>query len=199
MLKTFSAFLFTIMGWKMQGEIPTEIKKCFVVAAPHTSNLDLFLALAGFYKLKVPVRYLMKKEWVDFFLLSKLFKASGALSVDRSKSNSLVNNLASMITASTENMAVMISPEGTRKLVRKWKTGLYYAALEAKVPIVLSSLDYAKKVAAVGPIFMPTGNYREDMQILKDYYKDIVPKHPELFSLEIYPEEAQEVKIACSA
>lgn len=195
MLKTFSAFLFTVMGWKMQGKIPAEIKKCIVVAAPHTSNYDLLLALAGFYKMKIPVRYLVKREWVDFFPLSKIFKASGALGVDRSKSNSLVDNLAAMITNSTENMAVMISPEGTRKLILKWKTGLYYAALKAKVPIVLSSLDYAKKVAAIGPIFMPTGNYQEDMQILKNYYKDITPKYPELFSLEIYPLEE---KIACT-
>ncbi len=195
MLKTFSAFLFTIMGWKMQGQIPAEIKKCIVVAAPHTSNYDLLLALAGFYKLKIPVRYLVKREWVNFFPLSRIFKASGALGVDRSKSNSLVDNLAAMITASSENMAVMISPEGTRKLVHKWKTGLYYAALKAKVPIVLSSLDYAKKVAAIGPIFMPTGNYQEDMQILKHYYRDITPKYPELFSLEIYPPEE---KIACT-
>ncbi|MDZ4131608.1 MAG: 1-acyl-sn-glycerol-3-phosphate acyltransferase [Dethiobacteria bacterium] len=195
MLKTFSAFLFTIMGWKMQGQIPAEIKKCIVVAAPHTSNYDLLLALAGFYKMKIPVRYLVKREWVNFFPLSRIFKASGALGVDRSKSNSLVDNLAAMITASSENMAVMISPEGTRKLVHKWKTGLYYAALKANVPIVLSSLDYAKKVAAIGPIFMPTGNYQEDMQILKNYYKDITPKYPELFSLEIYPLEE---KIACT-
>lgn len=195
MLKTFSAFLFTVMGWKMQGKVPAEIKKCIVVAAPHTSNYDLLLALAGFYKMKIPVRYLVKREWVDFFPLSKIFKASGALGVDRSKSNSLVDNLAAMITNSTENMAVMISPEGTRKLILKWKTGLYYAALKAKVPIVLSSLDYAKKVAAIGPIFMPTGNYQEDMQILKNYYKDITPKYPELFSLEIYPLEE---KIACA-
>jgi 1-acyl-sn-glycerol-3-phosphate acyltransferase len=186
MLKMFTIFLFTILGWKLQGQMPADIKKCIIVAAPHTSNYDFLLAVASFYKMSLPVKYLIKKEWLNFFLFKGMFKASGALGVDRSKSNTMVDALADLIDSSNENITLMISPEGTRKLVSKWKTGFYYTALKARVPIVLSSLDYAKKVAAIGPSFMPSGCFRRDMQIIKNYYQDITPKYPENFSLNIY-------------
>jgi len=38
-----------------------------------------------------------------------------------------------------------ISPEGTRSRVEKWKTGFYYIAQKANVPIVLMYMDYKKK------------------------------------------------------
>ena len=186
MLKIFTIFLFTIMGWKVQGKMPAHINKCILVAAPHTSNVDFLLAMAAFYKMKLPIRYLIKQEWLNVFLLKGIFKNSGALGVERSKNNTMVDALAELITTSEENMAVMISPEGTRKLAPKWKTGFYYAALKARVPIVLSHLDYAKKIAAIGPSFMPSGCFKKDMLILKNYYKDITPKFPEQFSLDIY-------------
>ncbi len=186
MLKCFTVFLFTILGWKLEGQMPAHIKKCILVAAPHTSNLDFLLAMAGFYKMKLPVKYLIKQEWLNFFLLKNIFKNSGAVGVNRAKSSTMVDALAEMIVSSKENMAVMISPEGTRKLVRRWKTGFYYAAMKAKVPIVLSHLDYSKKIAAIGPSFIPCGCFRRDMLIIKNHYKDIIPKFPENFSLDIY-------------
>ncbi len=190
MLKAFTIFLFTIMGWKLKGQLPSEITKCIVVAAPHTSNYDFLLAMAGFYKMKLPVKYLLKKEWLDFWPLRKIFINSGALGVDRSKNNTMVDSLAELITASKENLAIMISPEGTRKLVHRWKTGFYYSALRAQVPIVLSYLDYRTKTAGIGPSFMPSGCYRKDMMMVKNFYKNITPKFPENFSLEIYYPDA---------
>lgn len=186
MLKMFAMFLFTVAGWKQQGQMPDDIKKCIVVAVPHTSNFDLLFALAGFYKMKVPVKYLLKKEWLDFKPLRKIFQGSGAVAVDRSVNSTMVESLAELIKTTEESMALMISPEGTRKLTHKWKTGFYYTALKARVPIALSYLDYSKKLAVFGPTFMPSGCFKRDMQILKDYYKDITPKFPEKFSLEIY-------------
>ena len=178
------------MGWKLEGKMPPEITKSIVVAAPHTSNFDFLLAMASFYKMKLPVKYLIKKEWIDFWPLRKIFINSGALGVDRRKNSTMVDSLAELIVSSNENLAIMISPEGTRKLVHRWKTGFYYAALKAEVPIVLSSLDYKTKIAAIGPSFMPCGCFRRDMIFIKNYYKDITPKYPEKFSLEIYYPDA---------
>lgn len=186
MFKCFTIFLFAIKGWKLQGQMPAHIKKCIILAAPHTSNLDFLLAMASFYKMKLPVKYLIKQEWLNFLPLKSIFKTSGAVGVDRSKNNTMVDALAELISSSKENMALMISPEGTRKLARIWKTGFYYTALKARVPIVLSHLDYSKKIAALGPSFMPSGCFRRDMVLIKNYYKDVVPKFPENFSLDIY-------------
>ncbi len=190
MLKYFTLFLFRICGWKVRGEIPQNIKKSIVVAGPHTSNFDFLFAMAGFYRLKLPVKYLLKKEWLDNFFLSKIFNNSGALGVERNKNNSMVDAIADLITSHEDNLHIMISPEGTRKLTKRWKTGFYYAALKAKVPLVLSSLDYSKKLAHIGPAFMPTGCFKRDMIIVKEYYQNPVPKYPDKFSLQIYePDE----------
>jgi len=191
LLKAFTIFLFTIMGWKLKGIMPPEITKCILVAAPHTSNLDFLLAMAGFYKMKLPVKYLIKKEWFDFWLLKKIFRDSGALGVDRSKNSTMVDGLAELINSSKENMAIMISPEGTRKLVHRWKTGFYYIALKAKVPIALSYLDYRTKTAGIGPSFMPSGCFRKDMIQIRKFYQDKTAKFPENFSLEIYYPDAE--------
>lgn len=186
MLKYFTLFLFRICGWKVHGEMPQNIKKSIVVAGPHTSNFDFLFAMAGFYSLKLPVKYLLKKEWLDNFFLSKIFNNSGALGVDRNKNNSMVDAIADLITSHEDNLHIMISPEGTRKLTHRWKTGFYYAALKAKVPLVLSSLDYSKKLAHIGPVIMPTGCFKRDMIIVKEYYQIPVPKYPDQFSLQIY-------------
>ncbi len=189
MLKFISISMFNLMGWKLEGEMPADIKKCILIAGPHTSSLDFFFAMAGFYKHNLPVKVLIKKEWAEFFLFRRLLKNAGIMGVNRKKSTTMVDTLADLITRTDEDIAVMIAPEGTRKMARRWKTGFYYIALKAKVPLVLTSLDYAKKIAAIGPAFMPTGDFKKDMQIVRDYYRDITPKYPQNFSLEIYTDD----------
>ncbi len=186
MLKFIALAFFKLNGWRIEGHMPPEINQCVLVAAPHTSNYDLLYAMATFYQLKIPARYLIKKECAHFFLLKRMFKNSGALGVNRSKSNTMVDTLAELFNKSNDDLFLMVAPEGTRKLNQKWKTGFYYTALKAKVPIVLSSLDYKKKVAAIGPIIIPPGCFKTDMQIAKDYYKNITPKFPAKFGLDIY-------------
>lgn len=192
MLKAIAIFLFTIGGWKIRGKMPAHIKKCIIVAAPHTSNFDLLFAMAGLYKMKIPVRFLLKIECLRVFPVKNIFLAAGALGVDRSKKGTMVDKLAETINEAKEEIALLISPEGTRKHTCIWKTGFYYTALKAKLPIVLSHLDYKKREAVLGVSFMPTGAYKKDMQIVKDYYKNISPKFPGNFCLKIYEDDQLE-------
>jgi hypothetical protein len=130
-----------------------------------------------------PAKYLIKEElmkapWGTFF------KATGGISVKRDKSENLVGHMVELFNRS-EELVILLSPEGSRKLKGKWKTGFYHAALQAKVPIVLSSLDYKKKIAHVGLVFHPSGNYYQDMQQVIEYYRHITPRYPEKFALDI--------------
>ncbi len=192
MIRAIAIFLFTIGGWKLKGEMPAHIKKSILVAGPHTSNFDIFFALAGLHKMKIPVRFMLKKEWLKYFPIKNVLLSAGAFGIDRSKKSTMVESVADSINQSKENLAILIAPEGTRKHACIWKTGFYYIALKAKVPIVLTHLDYSKKEAAIGPNFMPTGDYKQDMQIVKDYYKNISAKYPENFCLKIYEEDQAE-------
>jgi 1-acyl-sn-glycerol-3-phosphate acyltransferase len=74
-----------------------------------------------------------------------------------------------------------VAPEGTRQLTAGWKTGFYYIALKARVPIVLGYIDYAKKEGGILPeVLIPTGDIDKDFEILRRLYGPLVARHPQL-------------------
>lgn len=184
MFKLISQILFRLSGWRAMGSLPVGIDKCVLVAAPHSSNHDFVLARAGCYILDVDIKYLIKKEWM-FFPLNLFFKAMGAVPVERKKiGGNMVDQLVNQFNK-TSKMALLVSPEGTRKNTTRWKTGFYHIAMGAGVPIVLCYLDYKKKIAGIGPVIYPTGDYAKDMEKLKQFYQHITPKYPVNYSLDI--------------
>lgn len=172
-----------LAGWKIDGAIPPEIKKCVLLAVPHTSNFDFPIAIGILNIMNIKIKYLIKKEWMKF-PLKTFFKVTGAIAVDRGKSTNLTAAIIEII-KNADELVVVIPPEGTRKMTKKWKLGFYYVALGANVPIVLSYLDYEKKIGGFGPAIYPTGNLAEDLHQIREFYKDKVPRHPEKVSLEI--------------
>lgn len=180
MWRFISRVIFFITGWKVVGEYPQEITKAVLIAAPHTSNWDFIFSRAGLFLMNAPVRFLIKKEWVQGpagFLLKKL----GAIPVDRSpktKSSGFVEEITSQF-QNYDRLAIMIAPEGTRKRVTRWRSGFYHIALNANVPILFGYLDYRKKNAGIGGVFYPTGNYDEDLEKIKSFYRTVTARYPE--------------------
>jgi len=171
-------------GWKVIGTVPPEIKKAVMIAAPHTSNLDFLYSRSAFYLLGLPVKFAIKKEFMDS-ILGPLLKSMGAIGIDRSKGsqgkrNSYVNQMAQYL-KDHDHMFIMIAPDGTRKPVEKWKSGFHYIAREAGVPIICGYLDYKKKHAGIGPIMNMTDDPKTDMEKVKAFYRTVTPKYPELF------------------
>ena len=174
--------IFKMAGWKAVGGIPPEIKKCVLVAAPHTSNWDFVYGLCALSIMGIKLNYLAKKE-LFHFPIKRFLISLGGIAVDRSKSNSLVDSMVKLFNEN-EQLILMVPPEGTRKKVDKWKTGFYYTALNANVPIVLGILDYAKKEAYIGKLFEPTGDITKDFEFFREFYKNATPKNMDCFSVE---------------
>ena len=170
-------FVFWLSGWKLGRPADPTIKKSMMIAAPHTSNWDLIFARAAFYLMDLDVRFTVKKEWTEHWLLGGLVRAVGALPVDRSRNNSLVDGMVKLFNERDE-LVILITPEGTRKYQPRWRKGYYYAALEAGVPIQLGYLDYKNKVAGVGGAVYPTGDYAADEEKIKAFYRTIQGKYP---------------------
>ena len=143
MITRFFILIFKLNGWKIVGAVPPEIKKAVVIAAPHTSNWDFVYALAIFRLLKLNVRYLIKKELFRF-PLSILLNNTGGIPVERSKKQSLTDQIIQKF-HEADHLLIAVPAEGTRKRVEKWKSGFYYAALGANVPILPGYLDFKKK------------------------------------------------------
>jgi len=191
MLKWLFKIIFRIDGWKLYLPTPPEAKKCIMVAAPHTSNWDFVYAITALDQLGLSPRFTIKKEFRRFPILGGMITALGALWIDRSpkeagqKRPSMTQVMSDLITSSEENMSVLVTPEATRSKVTEWKTGFYYTALEAQVPICLAFMDYATHTTGVGMCFMPSGDIEADMAIIMEYYKEVTPKFPDQFSLDI--------------
>jgi 1-acyl-sn-glycerol-3-phosphate acyltransferase len=169
----------SLFGWKIQGAAPT-CRKFVLVAAPHTSNWDFPFMLATAYALRVHLSWfgkdtLFRGPWGWF--LRKL----GGLPVDRRAPHSLVRQMADTFN-SRDDLVVAVPPEGTRRKVSVWKSGFYHMAAESGVPIGLGYLDYGRKLCGVGLFVIPSGNVHEDMDRIRDFYRPISGKYPDLQS-----------------
>ena len=180
-MKWLARFYLSLIGWKTGSILPASIKKCVLVAAPHTSNMDYPIALATLYAAGVRVRFLAKKDLFRF-PMGLIMKLTGGLPVDRSKHNNLVEAMIDMFRRNDE-LILMIPVEGTRSYVKEWKSGFYYTALGAGVPIALGYLDYGRKIAGFGELFYPTGNYQRDLEVIQTYYRQFRARYPEKSSL----------------
>ncbi|RYE20256.1 MAG: acyltransferase [Sphingobacteriales bacterium] len=174
-------------GWKTDGHRPPQLKKCIVLAAPHTSNWDFWYAMATFAIYKLPIRFTVKKEWVKF-PFSLLMNPLGAIAIDRrprgpqNERPSFVEAMADLFNRN-ESLIILITPEGTRSRNDQWKTGFYHVAKSANAPILLGYIDYAKKITGItDPIYLT--DYETDMKKIMAFYKTITPKFPEKFALD---------------
>ncbi|WP_162426418.1 1-acyl-sn-glycerol-3-phosphate acyltransferase [Pontibacter pudoricolor] len=176
--KFLSKLLFKVSGWKLNGNLTPENRRCVMIAAPHTSNWDFVYARAAFYLMDAPIRYTIKKEFMRF-PFGGLLRSMGALPIDRSKNTRMVDAMIRIFKETPGDMCVMVTPEGTRKYQPRWRRGFYYVAEGAGVPIVLGYLDYAKKEAGVGPTIYPTGDIEADLEKIMAFYRTKQGKYPE--------------------
>lgn len=179
MRKTYS-FLLKLLGWT--SSLPVSIPpKCVICVAPHTSNWDFLIGMIFYKSINGNPHFLMKKSWF-FFPLKYILKAIGGFPVDRKKKTSVTDQMAAEFQR-TDHFQLAIAPEGTRKKTKTWKTGFYYIAYEAKVPITLAYLDYSKKIIGILENFIPTGNTDKDISYIKQQYIGIKGKHSEQFAI----------------
>ncbi len=181
MRKIITSFIVKLIGWKVTGEVPENVKKYIVIMAPHTSNWDFFLGWLGFGSLGLKSRYLIKKE-AFFFPLGPIVRWIGGIPVDRGRNNNVVLEVGELF-KQNENLILTLTPEGTRSLNRNWKRGFYYMALHAKVPVMLGFLDYKEKKGGFGPLVYITGDFEKDMAVIESFYKTKTARHPENFNL----------------
>ena len=170
-------WLYRILGWKCVGTTPP-YAKYVVIAAPHTSNWDGVLLLAAAAMLRLNFSF-FGKHTLFRGPLGWILRSLGGIPLDRSRNQSFVRQAVSWF-ENSERFALGVAPEGTRKLTRGWKTGFYYIALQARVPVVLGYIDYSRKEAGLRPeAFLPTGDIEKDFEILRREYAGCRGYHPE--------------------
>jgi 1-acyl-sn-glycerol-3-phosphate acyltransferase len=175
-LRWISICLLKFSGWKTKGSLP-DIPKFVMIAAPHTSNWDFPIMMFIVFKLKGKL-YWMGKDALFRRPFNHLFKWLGGIPIDRSHTNNIVEQMVDKFNE-TDRLILTIPPSGTRKKVKKWKSGFYHIAVGARIPVVLGFLDFKRKTGGVGPLVTITGDMEQDMQGISAFYADIEGKYPE--------------------
>ena len=181
-LRAFSATFLRLTGWRVEGHLPPEAQKSVLIAAPHTSNWDLPYTLMVAFVLGLQVRW-MGKSSIFNFPFGAVMRWLGGIPVNREQSTNLVAASAESIRQASGALQLIVPPEGTRSKTRYWKTGFYYIALGAGVPIVMAYMDYDNKCSGLGPSFMPTGDIERDMTVIKAFYAPFKGKNAQQFEV----------------
>ena len=180
-MKKISYFILcNLFGWKLMNAFPSDLKKYIIIVAPHTSWIDFPLGVLAKTAYGIKGNYIGKhtlfKPPFGFF-----FRALGGTPVDRSKSANMVEAIIDIFNTK-ENFILALSPEGTRKKLDKWKTGFYFVAKGAKVPIVMVGFDFPLKTITVAEPYHISGDLKIDFEHFHNFYRNVQAKHPEKFN-----------------
>ena len=169
--KNICKIIFRIFKWKILGKF-SKVPKYIIAVAPHTSFYDFFIGILVRNIINEKINFIGKKELFGP-LTGWFFRSLGGVPVDRNSKKDTVSSIVEIFNK-RKKFKLAIAPEGTRKKVKKWKTGFYYIALKAKIPIMPVAFDYNNKNVIVHSLFYPTGNIEEDFKNLYKKYKNVL-------------------------
>jgi len=176
-----------LFGWRAVGSLADQ-PKCIIVVAPHTSNWDFAVLVLVALALRLKVTW-MGKHTLFRRPFGWIMRRLGGLPIDRRMRHNMVDQVIESFR--THNRQVLaIPPEGTRKRAPYWRSGFYYIALGAQVPIAFGFADYRRKVGGIGGVITPSGDVDADMAIIRDFYSEIIGKRPDQFGeIRLKPQE----------
>ena len=164
-----------LVGWRPAGT-PPPVRRCVVLAVPHTSNWDLVYAMLGIWWFGVPMRWVGKKSLFEG-VSGPLMRLLGGMPIDRSDTSGLADGLAARF-AAADTLMLGMAPEGTRSRSEHWKSGFYRIARAAQVPVVLAFIDHETRQVGLGPALDLTGDMGADMDRIRAFYAGVTAHHP---------------------
>ncbi|MES2486852.1 MAG: 1-acyl-sn-glycerol-3-phosphate acyltransferase [Bacteroidota bacterium] len=171
MKKIYQFIFFRLMGWRITGFMNPTIKKSVIIVVPHTSWVDFITGVLVRGCMGMQINFVAKKELFRF-PFGAYFKWMGGAPLNRQKSDNKVDAIAGIFN-DREIFRLGIAPEGTRKKVDRWKTGFYYIALKADVPVIAIAFDYGNKEVKVSDPYCLTGNIESDFAVLESNYTGV--------------------------
>ena len=179
MLQLLAKLYWSLSGWKVAGEFPYHLKQMVIIVAPHTSWKDLLIGFAVRNKLRIEHANFLGKMELFKGPFGGLFRGLGGIPVDRlSNSKHGIVEQAVSLFEKNEIFILAIAPEGTRKQVKKLRTGFYQIASKANVPIVPFGFDFENKQVIIREPFIVTGNEENDLKKIIAFFSTIKGKNP---------------------
>jgi 1-acyl-sn-glycerol-3-phosphate acyltransferase len=181
LVAAFGRRMLALTGWRLEnieGGFP-DAPKFVMVVAPHTSNWDVPVGLMAKFALQLSCKFIAKQS-AFWWPLGAFLRALGGVPVDRSAASDFVQETV-RIFREREKLVLVITPEGTRSKVERWKSGFHRIARAAGVPVVLVSFDYSRKVVRLGPSFTATEDYEGDLARIQSHITASMARHPERY------------------
>ena len=188
MKKWIASFALWVTGWKveLEGDV-NNLDRCVLVVAPHTSNWEFVLGILAYWKLQKPLKIIIKdahtKAWYG-----AIVRKLGGIGINRSQRNNLVQFVTDLY--QKQSFSLVVTPEGTRSRVNKWRMGFYHIALSAQVPIVLGAGDFKEKKIYIGKSISRTDLQNRPLESImteiQEYYTHITPKDPDQWNPQIF-------------
>ncbi len=169
--------LFRALGWSADYQEPGS-SKYIIIVWPHTSNYDFLIGFIFSRAFALPRPHFLAKHSSFKGIMGPIARWAGGIPVDRSKSTNVVEQVAAEFKRQSE-FVLAVTPEGTRSKTKYWKSGFYYMAMAANVPVVMATIDFAKKMIFYGANFVPSGDIEADMDIIRRHYAGAQGSHPE--------------------
>lgn len=173
-LRGVGRWMLRLWGWTLEGEVP-EDKKILLIAAPHTSNWDWVIGVAGLLALGIKITYIAKHSLFQG-PIGWMMRATGGVPIDRNSAEGAVDEIVNQF-KKNERLYYLIAPEGTRKLVERWKSGFLRVAYKAEVPILMVSFDYRTRCILIGETATLTGDVDTDLAAVQNYYQQFQGKN----------------------
>jgi 1-acyl-sn-glycerol-3-phosphate acyltransferase len=178
-MQWLSKFIYhKLLGWKVTGFSDFEnVKKAVLIAAPHTSWHDFYIGVLLRSVIGLKANFVGKKE-LFIFPFGWIFRALGGAPVVRKTNENQVEAIARLFDEH-EVFRMTMAPEGTRKKVEEWRTGFYYIAKAANVPIIMFTLDFENKENRFSEPFYPTDDKEADFKFMRKFFEGVKGKVPE--------------------
>lgn len=174
-----AAALLSWAGWRIEAGQPLP-PQCVIIGAPHTSGIDLLVALLARAALGIDFRWAAKDTYF-WGPVGRVFRACGGIPVNRRERTNFVARMA-VLFRENEDFRLVIAPEGTRRRAAHWRTGFYYIAQAAQVPIVFGYADYSRRIVGFGPALIPSGDIAADFARIRAFYATVQGRYPDRHS-----------------
>ena len=175
-LMRFCRWTLRLFGWRIVCNVP-DTPKFVVIGAWHTSNWDFPVSVLAAGGMGLPLNFIGKKELTEG-RMGWLMKRLGVIGIDRQGRAKVVEQVVKVFEERNAFIPV-IAAEGTRSQAEYWRTGFYYIALAANVPIAFGFLNAEQKEIGINGYFMPTGDREDDLTKVKAFYQNMKGLKPE--------------------
>lgn len=165
-------------GWRVEGAFPEAVKNVTIVA-PHTSNWDFIIGVIAMFTLGIRGTFL-SKDSLFRWPFGAVMRWLGGVPVDRFSPHNVVEQTIEYFRG-REQVILALSPEGTRRKLPRWRTGFWYVAKGAGVPIVPVAFDFPSRTIRIFPPLMPGTGMEGDLARLGSLFDARMAKHPDQY------------------